>query len=181
MPQQDLCLTPVSRITPTNLCLPLISKLFPNKSVLPGYKPAPDISLPNNQSSKNSRSWVYGYAQYTVLKVITVPLPDVYQFKHPLLASINNCLKLGSGIYLPSVSKLAWSPSLNLKRLTYDWIKIGSPGVFLGFTNISWYSSIMARRLPFKMMYSWLFFFRESIAYLKLQDLNNLLGSSDSW
>lgn len=32
-----------------NLCLAPISRLFPNISVTPGYKPAPDTLIPNNK------------------------------------------------------------------------------------------------------------------------------------
>ena len=42
------------------------------------------------------------------------PQSDVYQARYLLLASINACLKLGSGLHLPAVSGLVGTASSSL-------------------------------------------------------------------
>jgi hypothetical protein len=68
-PQQDLGLAPVS-------------KLLPNQSVPPDYKPAPDTSLPNDNQSGGKQKlslWFGSQHQAIMLKAIMAPQPDVYQ------------------------------------------------------------------------------------------------------
>ena len=111
-PQQDLCLTSVSRF-------------LPNKSILSGHTPALGTPLANNQPSGRKQKlslWFGSQHQPTMLKPITAPQSDVYQARYSLLASINVCLKLGSGFHLPVVSGLIGSPSWSLNKETLMWL-----------------------------------------------------------
>ena len=116
--------------------LALVSRLFSNTWTPPGYKPAPDTSLPNNHQSGGKQKlslWVGSQHQPIMLTVIMIPQSDVY----PLLGSINACLKLGWGsTFLSSCVRVVGSPSLSvnketLMQLNQNWFLDGLWGSWM--------------------------------------------------
>lgn len=87
---KTLHLTPVSS-TPRpqqNLHVAQVSRLFPNKSAPPAFKPTPDSSLPNNhKSGRNQKISLWFASQYYpgMLKAIMAPKSDVYQARYSFL------------------------------------------------------------------------------------------------
>ena len=100
---------------------------------------APHFLRATNQ--EESRSWFGSQHQPIMLKVIMVPQSDVDQSRSPLLASVNACLKLGSGLHLPAVSVLVGSPSTNLNAETlmrlHRFLLLRG---LLWFTILSWHN-----------------------------------------
>lgn len=84
--------------------------------------------------------WLSTPANYVKGPNVPAPLSDVYQARYILLAFLNTCLKLGSGLRLLAVSGLVGIRSLNLNKETLiQYIGIGS--LVLGFTSFSWHNS----------------------------------------
>jgi hypothetical protein len=79
-----------------------------------------------------------------MLKAIIAPQSDVYQARHSLLAAINACLKLGSGLCLHILLCQGWREAQagacnkeTLMGLHRNWLLHG----LLGFMNISWHNT----------------------------------------
>ena len=74
----------------TNRLVPSTSfQVIPPKSAPPGYKPACDISFPNNHQSGGKQKlslWFGSQHQPIILKAIKVPQSDVYQARYLFLA-----------------------------------------------------------------------------------------------
>lgn len=93
-------------------------QVTPNKSATLGYRPAPDTSLPYNHPIRKKQTKKQTSQK---LSLVWLPAPSNYvkghndfqsdQARHILLASINDCLRLSSGLHLPAVSELAGSPA----------------------------------------------------------------------
>jgi hypothetical protein len=76
-------------------------QVVPNKSASPGYKAAPDTNNHPSGGKQKLSLWIGSQYQLIILKAIVVHQLDVCQARYPLLASVNACLKLGSGFCLP--------------------------------------------------------------------------------
>ena len=107
-------LAPVSRLPPTRPVSSTGFQVIPHKSAPPGFKSALTLHFLITIDQEENRFGSQN--QPTMLKAIMGPQSHVYQARYPFLASINACLKLGSGLHLPAVSGLVGTASSRLNR-----------------------------------------------------------------